>query len=218
MSVTSWEKFQDSRIIRVCNNLQRNNGSHAIYILKPDLENVNKHTPRHNLLLAAEHVIYLLYSSGKFRSAKPTRLGLELEPKLFLSVHYHHYIVQHEHFINRQLFKSPLTTCRFLFAVCGAIVTPEPATQDDLTPPAVPMTGTAAAAPSAYCPPFPGTTSNTRLSQRDTCQPKTLGKKFSSSKAQVALELWRITLWRCKHEGTEANSSHCRSHWHLEKY
>lgn len=71
MSVTSWEKFQDSRIIRVCNNLQRNNGSHAIYILKPDLENVNKHTPRHNLLLAAEHVIYLLYSIGKFRRAKP---------------------------------------------------------------------------------------------------------------------------------------------------
>lgn len=129
MSVTSWEKFQDSRIIRVCNNLQRNNGSHAIYILKSDFENVNKHTPRHNLLLAAEHVIYLLYSIGKFRRAKPTRLGLELEPKLFLSVHYHHYIVQHEHFINRQLFKSPLTTCRFLFAVCGAIVTPEPATQ-----------------------------------------------------------------------------------------
>lgn len=77
--MTSWGKFKDSKIIRVCNDLQRNNGSRAIYILKSDLENVNKHMPRNNLLLAVEHVIYLLYSICKFRSAKPTRLGLELE-------------------------------------------------------------------------------------------------------------------------------------------
>lgn len=77
--VTYWEKFQDSIIYRVLNNLQRSNGSHAIYILKLDLTNMNKYVPRNNLLLVVENVIYLLYSIYKLRSTKPTQLELGLE-------------------------------------------------------------------------------------------------------------------------------------------
>lgn len=85
--------------------------------------------PRNNLLLMVRTVTYLLYSIYKVKSVKPTQPGLELEAwntELFPSfITIPACILQHEHFIKGQEFKSTLTVLELPFSACSAIVTPE---------------------------------------------------------------------------------------------